>query len=68
MQIWAFIQFNSLNIPHYMHNNLVYAEKLRNTRTMQIYALLTYDIVIKEAQNMCKYVFARLQNSQKNMH
>ena len=30
-----------LNIQHNMHNNVLYAEKLRNTRNMQKYALLT---------------------------
>ena len=58
LQIWAFMQFNSLNIQHNKHNNVLYSEKLRNTRNMQKYAPLTYNIVIRDAQNMYKNVFA----------
>ena len=58
LQIWAFMQFNSLNIPHNMHNNVLYAEKLRNARNMQKYGLLIFDFVIRNAQNMYKNIFA----------
>ena len=48
----------SLKIPYNIHNNVFYAEKLRNTRNMQKCALLTFDRVIRDAQNMYKNVFA----------
>ena len=57
IQIWAFMQFNSLNISHNRHNNVLYAEKLRNTRNMHTYELLTFDIVIRDDQSMYKNVF-----------
>ena len=53
----AYPNQHSLNIPHNMYNNVLYAEKLRN---MQKYALLTFDIVIRDAQNKYKNVFACL--------
>ena len=51
------MQFNSLNISQNMRNNELYADKLRNTRNMQKCALFTFDIGIRDTQNMYKNIF-----------
>ena len=41
-----------------MHNNVLYAEKLRNSRNMQKYALLTFDIEKKKKKDF-KLIFGK---------